>query len=403
MKLMALEFRVGESLFAVEMKDVKHLFEIEKKDILAFPNMPKGVKGIVRYNNYVYPLISLREVFDIKGEDSETAFVLIYGEKEYAILIDEVIKINEVEKKDNFLIEVFKDGDQLIEKFDLSFLKDINIPIFHNKKIKPIVKSHKNQDSFLVFKCNEELLGIEIDLIRKIEEYTGENLILNGVLPIVSFSKVYKKCENQNVLILEDDKTLGVSIGEIVDVLFIDKDKIVRTDGMFNKYFLYDNKEVKVFNKEYLKTKIEKFGVHLLKEEKSKISIKKEVLIVQVFGIKLAIRMENIVGLYDYNEAKLNITTQSKYIKGILPTGRGAVYVISLEDIFMKKYNVSEDSKIILLKDKTSKGLLVDKIDDLIEVDEENIVEAESNNYIGGMVLFDKEMIPLFNVNWPKV
>ena len=125
MKLMALEFRVGESVFAVEMKDVKHLFEIEKTNILTFPDMPKGLKGIVRYNNYVYPLISLREIFDLPGEDSDTAFVLIYQKKEYGILIDEVIKIDEIEEKSNFLLEVFEDGDQLIEKFNLSFLKDI--------------------------------------------------------------------------------------------------------------------------------------------------------------------------------------------------------------------------------------------------------------------------------------
>ena len=403
MKVMALEFRVAHTLFAVEMKDVKHLFEIEEKDILTFPDMPECLAGIVRYNNYVYPLISLKKVFNLEGEDSDTAFVLIYENKEYAILIDEVIKIDEIDKKSNFLIDVFEDGDKLIEEFNLSFLKNIDIPVFYNKKNIEVVKNyHKDQESFLVFECNNEFLGIEISLIRKIEEYSGENLILNGVLPIVDFSKVYKKCEQTNVLVLEFERSLGVNIGEVIDVVFVDKEKIVKANGMFNRYFLYQNKEVKVFDNEYLKTKINKFGVHLLKENKKKIINTLEILIVDVFGVKIAIRMQNILGLYDYNEGKLNVSTKSKYIKGILPTGKGAVYIISLEEVFNKKYTLSEDSKIILLKHKTTKALLVDKIEDLINVSVDNVIEAKSTNYIGGMVLYKDKMIPLFNLDWPE-
>ena len=108
MKVAALEFRVSDKYFAVEMDKVKHLFEVE--NIKKLPSLPEFVEGIVKYNNYVYPLISLKKAWGIEEKDSDMGVAIVYKGREYAILIDEVIKVDHLEKKKNFLIEVFKNG-----------------------------------------------------------------------------------------------------------------------------------------------------------------------------------------------------------------------------------------------------------------------------------------------------
>ena len=405
MKVAALEFRVADKYFAIEMSKVKHFFEIENIKKLDF--LPSFVEGIVNYNNYVYPLISLKKAWNIDdGKKEETAVAIVFREREYAILIDEIIKIDEFEKKENFLVEVFEEDGKLIGNLNLDFLNDFKIPTFQNKTITIEEKKYANKESYLVFECNEELLAIDSKLIKKIEDYEKETVIINGmVVNVTNQDKIYKECAKVNILILENEKVLAFPIGNVVDILLVEKDEITQTyEGVFNRFFLYKSKEVKIFSNGYLGKMISKYGSVVKKENIKKFDEKIEVLLLNICGEKFAIRMKNVVDINEYNEASLNFANNNPHVKGIITTREGATYILSFEKILKKEPVISEDSKIIVLKDENIlKAILVDSIEDIIYVKSENIlISNENDNIIGGMVIHGKDMIPLINVLWPR-
>ncbi|GAB6074293.1 chemotaxis protein CheW [Nautilia lithotrophica] len=406
MKVAALEFRVADKFFAIEMSKVKHFFEVENLMHLDF--LPDFVEGIVRYNNNVYPLISLKKAWNIDdGKKEDIAVAIVFKEKEYAVLIDEIIKIDELEKKENFLIEVFEENGKLIGNLNLDFLDDFKIPTFLNKNIeKKEEKKNIDKESFLLFECNDEILAVETSLVKKIEDYEKDILIINEmVINLTDQEKIYKKCDKKNILILEDEKVIAFAIGNIIDIYLIDKNDItLSNDGMFNKYFLFKSKEVKVFSSNYLKKLINKYGSIIKKDKIRKFDEKIEILLLNICGEKFAIRMSNVVDINEYNEVSLNFANDNPHVKGIVTTREGATYILSFENILKKESKISEDSKIIIIKnEKHLKAILVDGIDDIIYVKSDHIlITNKSDNIIGGMVINNDEMIPLINIDWPK-
>ncbi|WP_456470287.1 chemotaxis protein CheW [Caminibacter sp.] len=402
MKVPALKFRVADKYFAVEMEKIKHFFDVE--DILHLPSLPSFVVGIVRYNNYVYPLISLKKAWGIEEEDSTTAVAMVYEDREYAILIDEIIKIDELEKKENFLIEVFEENGEIIGNLSLDFLKNVEIPTFKNILKKEESKIFEERESFLLFRCKEEILGVDTKILRKVEEYDGKDVFLlnNTVITLLPFSKIYKESPLENILILEKNKILGIVVDEIIDIALVEKSEIVNGSGMFNRYFVYNNKEVKIFNNEYLEMKLEKYGVVLPKEQKRVFSDIVEVLVLDIAGEKFAVKMSNILEIVDFDEAYFNFANENPHVKGILTTKEGATFILSLEKVLGKEIEITEDSKIIVFKNGVLKALLVSGIEDLIYVEKEKIVYSQNDTYIGGIVIYNDSMIPLFNLHWPK-
>jgi len=405
MKVAALEFRVADKFFAIEMSNIKHFFEVENLIHLDF--LPDFVEGIVRYNNNVYPLISLKKAWNIDdGGKEDTAVAIVFKDREYAILIDEIIKIDELDKKENFMVDVFEENGKLIGHLNLDFLDDFKIPTFLNQPEKKEEKKISEKESFLLFECNGEILAVDTSLVKKIEDYEKDTIVINGmVLNLTSSGKIYKECEKVNVLVLEDKKVMALGIGNIIDIYLIDKGEItVTSEGIFNRYFLYKNKEVKVFSLNYLSKLISKYGSVIKKDNVKKFDEKIEVLLLNICGNKFAIRMSNVIDINEYDDASLNFANNSPHVKGIITTREGATYILSFEKILKKEPEISEDSKIIVIKDdKHLKALLVDGIDDIIYVKNENILLSnESDNIIGGMVINEREMVPLINIKWPK-
>jgi len=404
MKVSALEVRVGDKFFAIEMDKVKHFFDIE--NILKMPSLPNFVEGIVRYNNYVYPLISLKKAWNIEDNNlSNTAVAIVYEGLEYAVLIDEIVKVEELEKKENFLLEVFEEEGKLIGNLNLDFLKNVNIPTFNNLYVKEVSKIDNDTESFLLFKCNDEILGIDTKVIKKVEDIVNRNtLIINDVvIKLFEFEKLYKECSYQSTIILEHEKVLGLLTGEIIDIYIVPKDKItISQHGIFNRFTIFNSQEVKIFSNSYLEKFVDKYGVHIPKEDKKLYDESTEVLILNIAGDKFAVRMENVVDIAEYNEGHLHFANDNPYVKGILTTKEGATFIISLEKLLNKEIKVDEETKIIVLKDNKIKAMLVSKIEDLIHLKKEQVIVSDSDNYIGGMVLLENEMIPLLNIKWPK-
>jgi len=403
MKVSALEVRIADKCFAIEMDKVKHFFEVE--NVLKVPYLPDFVEGIVKYNHHVYPLISLKKVWGLQESNPSTAVAIVMKDREYAILIDEVIKVEKLDKKETFLLEVFEEDGNLISNLNLNFLDDIEIPTFNNHIEHKNISTSFNKDSFLLFECGDEILGVDTKYIKKIEDKQKETFILNnGVLKVLDFEKLYKKCDYNNVLILENQKVLAIGIDKVIDIYLIEKANISTSEGKFDKYFIYNQKEVKVFSNQYLEEIIDKYGMYIPKENKSKIIQKEEILVLNICNKEFAVRMKNVIDISDYDKTALQFANENPNVKGLATTKEGVTYIISFEHILNCEIKVSEDNKIIVLKnEEVLKALLVDEISDIVYVNKDNIIEAKGDSIIGGMVILDDDkMIPLVNLKWPK-
>ncbi len=406
MKVPVVKIRVDDKFFAIELTNVKHFFEPES--IIKVASLPDFVKGIVKYNNHVYPLISIKQAWGLENnEDSRTALAIIFNNKEYAILIDEIIKIDALEKKENFMFEVFEENGNLIGHLNLDFLENIDIPTFKNSyEQKNLNLTNRFSSSFLLFRCGQEILGIDTALIKKAEEqHNSDTVMLNDtVINIASLDKLYKTCTNNSILILEDNKLLALSVGEIIDIAIIKNNTIsTAQNGLFDRFFIYNAHEVKVFSNAILKQFIDEHGVHSVYSANKEFDEKIEVLILDIGSKQIAIRMENVVEIEDCKISQTSFSGINGYIKGMVDTREGVTTVLSLENFLQEKLDNRDELKIVVLKHKNkAKALLINEINDLVYVDKKNIVVSNSNDsFIGGVVILDNKMIPLLNLDWP--
>jgi len=402
MKVSALEIKIADKCFAIEMSKVKHFFEVE--EVFKVPSLPECVEGIVHYNNYVYPLISLKSEWGLKETYPSTAVVVIMDNKEYAVLIDEVLKIDKLEKKETFLLDVFEENGELISHLNLDFLKDKNIPTFNNTSVQKKVSKSKDKESFLLFRCEDEILAIDTKYIKKVEDKKGDSFILNNaVLNLIPFEKIYKKCEYNSVLVLENEQTLAIGIDEIIDIYFVEKENMTLSYGKFDKYFIYNQKEVKAFSEAFLDKVINQYGVHTPKAKVKNFSQKEEILILNICNKEFAVRMKNVKDIVEYSKATLKFSDENPYVKGLATTKEGLTYIVSFEKVLGCEITQSEDNKLVVLKsEEVLKALLIEDIKDIVYVNKENIIEADGDSIVGGMVLLDDKMIPLVNLKWPK-
>jgi len=401
-----LEFRIDENYFAIEMKYVKTLFEIEK--VKKIPALPDYVLGLVEHNNQVYPLISLKKAWYKKDDNwkNKNAFVLVLRNGEFAILIDEIIKITDAQKTENEFLEIYKDNDELIGSLDLNFLKSLKLPTFQNKKINYFKNLKISSDNnYLLFFLGDKIYGIDTNLIKKTEDIVADDEIVKIDKQIVKVLKLKEilntDAKESNLIILKNNKKiLGLNVGDIIDIKGVNKEDIFTANAkMFNKFFIYKDKEVKVFNNEFLKELIDKEGVSE-KEENKRVSKKIALLLFKIGNEKFAVRMKYVADLKDIEDVVICHTYSNDIIKGLISTKFGAVYLISYENILND--SAINPTKILILKNEVAKALLIDEILDLISVDEEKIILTNSNDYfIGGEVLLDNEMISLINLNWP--
>jgi len=401
-----LEFKINDHLFAIEMKFIKTLFEVE--NVKKIPALPDYILGLVEHNKQVYPLISLKKAWYKKDDDwkGKNAFVLVLHNGEFAILIDEIIKITDAKKTKHEFLEVYKDNDSIIGSLDLNFLKNLKLPTFKNKKIDHLKSIKVNlNNNYLLFYLGDKIYGIDANLIKKTEDIVSDDEIVKvdkQIIKVLKLKKLLKvDTDESNLILLKyNKKILGLNIGDIIDIQGIDESEIFKTQGeVFNKFFLYKDKEVKIFNDEFLKKLIEKEGISE-KEEKKRLSKKIDLLLFKVGNEKFAVRMKNVADIKEMEDVNISKIYSSDFIEGIISTKLGALFLISYEKLLNTKTN---PSKILVLKGENPKALLIDEILDLISIDEETIILTNSNDYfIGGVVLIGDDMVNLINLNWPR-
>ncbi|WP_457623899.1 chemotaxis protein CheW [Persephonella sp.] len=437
MKINLLEFKVDGQLFGIRTEYIKNIFEVES--IKQAPLFPEYVCGLTVHGKYIFPLISLRKILELshKSENplGKTAVTVNVSGKYFSLLVDEILKIQEIEKKDkdSDIINFYNLKGEVLEEITPEFLSlKVKIPplkqTVNTDTLKKLNNKKEDEENFLVFNLNEKLFGINTDCIKKVEFVESlvetvakedewiEGIFLLRDIPIKTGN--LKKLLNLDgksgdyLIIIEKDKNLfGFLVDNIIDIFPVKNSKINRgssNDSYFRDYVVYNGSVIPILSPDFIKNILEKYSLKVSDIENHGNNNKTDEIDVLIFRIgseNLGIKMENVDEVIEFKDIHLsNYPTENKAIKGIMALNDESLFLISYEDFLNQKIDIeSEEVKVLIIKDGELKiGLLISDILDLISVTTENFALFESDSsFILGTVLHKKEgLINLINPRW---
>ena len=232
-KINLLEFKIKDNLFGIRTDYIKTIFDIEKvKPVLL---MPDYVVGITSVGKNAYLLICIEHLLGISKEScknviGKTAIVVnVYG-KLYAFIVDEILKIQEIEKNDSDdIVNFYNDQGKVLEEITPDFLNlQIKVPSLRYEK----EKDEQNKENsiknlsyktFLIFELDGYYFALNTDYVKKVEyldnlkkSITAEDTLVEGVFLVkkypvkaLNFKTLFKLETDHNeesLIILEKEK-----------------------------------------------------------------------------------------------------------------------------------------------------------------------------------------------------
>ncbi len=440
MKINILEFKVKDHLFGIRTEFVKSIFEIES--FRKSPLLPKNVIGFTSYNKHIYPLICMEKLLSLSEECTDphgkTAIVINAGEKYFALVVDEILKIQEIEKNQegNEVINFYNLQGKLLEEITPEFIS-LNVKIPHlNQKISSQSFSFEEKDknfserSFLIFTLGNQKCGLDTDFIRKVEYAEGEInkitkdqnswidgvfLLKNNVIKVGNLKKLLGLKDNQtnekNLVIIEDNnKIFSFLVDEIVDIHSISEEKINRSTKdsfIFKDFIVHEKTIVPIISEEFIKESFEKYSIKInssleeFKQKKNEVDI----LLFKIGKERFGVQMENVSEVFDYSDTHVSsYPTENKSILGVVTARKETYFLITYEHILGEKVDKnSEDTKILVISDdKVKIAILISEIEDIVHISEDNIAKFEDNSqFIKGTFLTKEgELVNLLNPSW---
>ncbi|WP_029520989.1 chemotaxis protein CheW [Persephonella sp. IF05-L8] len=431
MKVSVLEFTIGDSLFGIQADYIKLIFDVEIiKDV---DMVPDYVIGITRYGENVYPLICTARILEMEGDFcnqsiGKTAIVVKTRKGLYALLVDEIIKIQEIEKTDeNSIINFYKEQDTVLEEITPKFIEQrVNIPSFFEKKEKDFAKTLSQEErAFVLSEIEDRIIGFDIDLVKKVEDieelkpskiptenwvnrvYSLKNMIIKtgNLRKLLNINE--KKGENL-ILLSKDNKILGIEVDKINDFAAVPENEIsISTkEEIFDRYFIHNGKIVSVIANKHINNWIDQYALksEVHHEEETKRKDTKEILLIKIGNKRFALKMDEIVEVLNYEDVKISTyPTKNPYIKGIMAFREKTYYLISFETALNQKIDIDENTKILIFqKDGKEGALIISEIEDILSVPEEKIIPVSSeSSFIDGAFISDTgDIINFLNPNW---
>ncbi len=443
MKINLLEFKIKDHLFGIQTKYIKNIFDVD--NIKKAPLMPEYVIGFTSHGKDIYILICIQSLLGLSKDKcsqflGKTAITIDIKGKLYSILVDEIVKIQEIEKtgSDDDIINFYKEQDTVLEEITPEFLsKVIKIPalthnlaksrsVENNENYKEHQKSKRKEKNYLIFNLDDKLFAVETNFVKKVETLEGKEKVplnekdwIDGVyiikdtaVKIGSFKKLLNiSGENpQTVILIEKDKKIfGIAVDSIVDIYPMEEsnlNKNINKDSLFSGFFIYKNKTVPVLSEKFLNDAFEKYSVERALKEETTVDKKsiQNMLLVNILGENFALPMNSLDEVVEIDD--LHISTypsENPYIKGLATRKSNSFFVFSLEPLFKKEMDLSnENSKaLVIKKDDKKTAVLVSDIEDIISLPEEEITLFENGDLlIKGAIRVKDEIIDIMNVEW---
>ena len=430
MKTSVLEFKLFDDLFCLNTDEIDYVFELEEYTPLkAFH---PSVMGIVRYNKDVMILIDTATLYSDKSLNMDTPkSVIVIKDNEnshYGLLVDEIIKIEDVEvaisgvklPSKETTINHYKAKDIIINEIDpYPLLKKYNIPAMSKVKKEENKEEEKDtkdtQNDYLLFEIGENLYALESHCVKEVIEKESQIFPLSenekkmrGAIAIrdeiIKIADIDSPRNSNDIVVVEiGEKNFGIEVDEIKDIESFTKSKLeyVESEDYYIKAFYnYKKRVVAIINpKYYIKeslTNEKKVANSNSETEKSSF------LIFTIQDLRFAISMESVRRVSQTDtlpKTKSSSIVVGKNTKFITTWNKNALSLLTLENILNLKTKDTDTQAIFVEYENKIVAFIVDEIDDIVLINKKDINRSvdDSEKLINGAIIYNDKAIPTIN------
>lgn len=430
-----IEFKLFDEKYCFNTQNVAYVFELEEyNDVGGFHD---AVIGLTKYNNDIMLLIDTAKLYSNKSLDmsKEKSVIVIYDAVEnrhYGMLVDEIIKLEEVEDANpsvslstkEMIIKHYKDEKQhtlINEIYPLPLLLKHHIPamtsLHFNKNQNIPMHTSTTTKHYLLVRIDKHFYAVASEYVKEvlenefsmftmqenIRDVKGAIALREEIVQVIDFQNAQKN----DLLILEHNGLkMALEVDEVYDIEDFDTEKIEYIkDSPTNIEAFYNHNEqvIAILNPLYYL------------QEKSSPKTKKsdipstvnsfnyqEYLIFYIDKKAYSISMQNVRQVIESETlAKTNSSAiaAKEYIKFLTTWNHQAVSVIKL-DTFLHVNTKETATQIIFVEsDKKIMAFLVDDIDNIVYLDKSAVSEIKCNHteIISGAIMYNDEVIVTLN------
>ncbi len=349
-----LEVRVGEEFFGIDTEKIDHILKVPPLTPLSLSS--NKIAGVCVILGKVFVVIDLGVVFcNKKTEITETSRIITIS-NEVALLIDEVLEIlpfkeeNYEEFGEDYILGYYKNDKVLQILYVDNIFSHVEEFKYEPEKIDVVEEKDQEKEEnekyerFLFFGIKNELMGIDITLIKEIifvpeitpiadSDALGIINLRNEVLPVIDFSENLGFPKTQ---ITEKSRCLIVSnrnksIALLVDFVQEEKDIPV---NMIEKFDIFEddkilgiykgNEVASIIRNEFVRDLIDEFVITESSETEEKRNVEmREVVVFKIENEEYAFNISEVQEIIKY-ENLTPLPRSSKFIEGLLNL-RGSV------------------------------------------------------------------------------
>jgi len=428
-----IEFELLDERYCFNTQHVAYVFELEEYNNIGGFN--EAVIGVSKYNDDVMLLIDTAKLYSEKSLDmtKEKSVIVIYDKNDnyyYGMLVDSIIKLEEVEKANSSLdlstkdmvINHYKDEEENIivnEIYPIPLLQKHHIPAmaslhFNDNEIN--VQYDTTTNHYLIVKVQKHLYAIASKYVKEVLENEFEMfeiqesiknikgaIALRGEIVQVAD---FKDAGKHDIVILEHNNSkVALEVDEVYDIENFQADKIEYLDDTstnIEAFYNYNEKALAIFNPLFYFNKKHQ-NQHYEEVTKKEFSDKhEEYLIFYVENKKYSISMKHIRQVVESEtlaKTHSSAIAANEYIEFLATWNHKAISVIKL-DSFLNIQTQIETAQIIFVEyDKTTVAFLVDDIDNIVYLDKKSIsnIESSKDEIISGAIIYKDEVIVKFN------
>jgi len=422
-----LEFRLNQDIYCFNTKQIRYVFDLDVYENIT--GMDESVVGIVRYNDDMMLLIDTlhlynkEEYLDLSTQKS----VVVIKDKDsslYGMLVDEIIKIEDVEiapvtlnlSNEEVVINHYKENNLLINEIaPLPLLHVKKIPAFKKEIVE--VKNTKNFDKseFLLFTIQDKYYAVEAFKVKEVVlkegpifELEQKDMRYKGALSIrdevVKVANIEPESQKEDVIVIEHKgDRFCIDVDDVLDIEEFDIEKIESLNNpssYIKAFYNFRSNIVGIIDIEYF-VACKDEDIDQIEENSKEVIRKKEgYLVFDIADKKFALDMHyirQVMHTQDISKTKSSLVGLNSFTEFIATWNHHAVDVIKLDKIFEFTTNQDDSQVIIIGDDHYFKGILVDNVEDILYIEKNEVSHSSSESIIDGAIVYEEQLIPKLN------
>ena len=441
--------KVGDVFYGIATSFIDQILRIPALTPLVLA--PEEIRGLCAINGSVSPSLDLNYLLglpkvDLEGRhsrlltmtglDKSVAFLVDYVEN--TLMIDEH-EIEYIDDSEDAVVAIYKHENEIIRILDITILlQDTKLTQVESisvrdgsKKDQSLREMQEDAERFLIFKMEEELYSISIDILQEVlvmpDSFTelagsGEEILgmlsLRGELLLVSDLRTFYgfnpelKESNRILLVNDQGDRIGLVVDEIVTISDFKRSDIDEMPENFQ-----DNKLTGVIhNEEQLISMVglevirgliddnERFmhEKNQLDEASKEVDIVMEVVVFKMGQEEYAIDIERVSEIIDMMPLT-KIADAPEALSGVINIRGQVINVGSLYGHLGLDESSADVHNILICEDGTTRlGFCVDKVSDVLGIEAEAIrCESQDDELFNSVIHLDegKRLVMLFDVN----